>query len=78
MIGEPSGISEWEHQHAKPSSNDRVMHIHQFYIDKLKTKQAQLFESDPELAMLLDNVAAVLSEHAIVLADDIADIECDD
>ncbi|MGO6790979.1 hypothetical protein ACCT17_33660 [Rhizobium ruizarguesonis] len=54
------------------------LHIHQFYIDKLKAKQEQLFESDPELAMLLDNVAAVLSEHAIVLADDIADIECDD
>ncbi|TAV40936.1 hypothetical protein [Rhizobium leguminosarum] len=52
------------------------LHIHQFYIDKLKAEQ--LFESDPELAMLLDNVAAVLSEHAIVLADDIADIECDD
>jgi hypothetical protein len=54
------------------------LHIHQFYIGKLKAKQEQLFDSDPELAMLLDNVAAVLSEHAEVLAGDIADIECDD
>ncbi|MGO7323814.1 hypothetical protein ACCS95_33830 [Rhizobium ruizarguesonis] len=54
------------------------LHIHQFYIGKLKAKQEQLFDSDPELAMLLDNVAAVLSEHAEVLAGDIADMECDD
>lgn len=54
------------------------LHIHQFYIGKLRAKQAQLFESDPELAQLLDNVAEVLSEHAVVLADDIADRECDD
>ncbi|MGO8100451.1 hypothetical protein AB9F46_08550 [Rhizobium leguminosarum] len=54
------------------------LHIHQFYIGKLKAKQEQLFDSDPELAMLLDNVAAVLSEHAEVLACDIADMECDD
>ncbi|MBB4341655.1 MULTISPECIES: hypothetical protein [Rhizobium] len=54
------------------------LHIHNFYIGKLRAKQEQLFESDPELAMLLDNVAAVLSEHAIVLADDITDLECDD
>ncbi|MGX9991525.1 MULTISPECIES: hypothetical protein [Rhizobium] len=32
------------------------LHIHQFYIGKLKAKQEQLFDSDPELAMLLDNV----------------------
>ncbi|TBZ57976.1 hypothetical protein [Rhizobium leguminosarum] len=69
------GISEWEHQHTKPRPNDRLIAYSSVYIDKLKAKQAQLFESDPELAMLLDNVAAV---HAIVLADDIADIECDD
>ncbi|WP_165447851.1 hypothetical protein [Rhizobium ruizarguesonis] len=37
------------------------LHIHQFYIGKLKAKQEKLFGSDPELAMLLDNVAAVLS-----------------
>ncbi|MGO8377317.1 hypothetical protein [Rhizobium leguminosarum] len=54
------------------------LHIHNFYIGKLKAKQEQLFDSDPELAMLLDNVAAVLSEHADVLAGDIADMECDD
>ncbi|WP_260687539.1 hypothetical protein [Rhizobium laguerreae] len=54
------------------------LHIHNFYIGKLKAKQEQLFYSDPELAMLLDNVAAVLSEHAVVLADDIADMEDDD
>ncbi|MGR9471029.1 hypothetical protein [Rhizobium leguminosarum] len=54
------------------------LHIHQFYIGKLRAKQEQLFESDPELAMLIDNVAAVLSEHAVVLADDIADMERDD
>ncbi|MGR9435364.1 hypothetical protein ACU8OP_10195 [Rhizobium leguminosarum] len=54
------------------------LHIHNFYIGKLKAKQEQLFKSDPELAMLLDNVAAVLSEHALVLTDDIADMEDDD
>ncbi|WP_026157545.1 hypothetical protein [Rhizobium leguminosarum] len=54
------------------------LHIHNFYIGKLKTKQEQLFGTDPELAMLLDNVAAVLSEHAVVLSDDIAEMECDD
>ncbi|MBY5374181.1 hypothetical protein [Rhizobium leguminosarum] len=54
------------------------MHIHNFYIGKLKAKQEQLFDSDPELAQLLDNVAAVLSEHVVVLADDIADMEDDD
>jgi len=54
------------------------LHIHNFYIGKLKAKQEQLFDSDPDLAMLLDNVAAVLSEHAVVLADDIADMEYDD
>ncbi|MGO7836919.1 hypothetical protein [Rhizobium johnstonii] len=53
------------------------LYIHNFYIGKLKARQEQLFESDPELAQLLDNVAAVLSEHAVVLADDIADMECD-
>ncbi|MEH7905534.1 hypothetical protein V7794_30850 [Rhizobium laguerreae] len=54
------------------------LHIHNFYIGKLRAKQEQLFESDPELAQLLDNVAAVLSEHVVVLADEIADLECDD
>ncbi|ANL39578.1 MULTISPECIES: hypothetical protein [Rhizobium] len=54
------------------------LHIHNFYIEKLKAKQEQLFESDTDLAMLLDNVAAIRSEHAEVLADDIADMECDD
>jgi hypothetical protein len=54
------------------------LHIHQFYVGKLKAEQEQLFDSDPELAMLLDNVAAVLSEHAEVLAGDIADMDCDD
>ncbi|MDR9808221.1 hypothetical protein [Rhizobium hidalgonense] len=53
------------------------LHIHNFYIGKLKAKQEQLFESDPELAQLLDNVTAILSEHAEVLADDIADLEDD-
>ncbi|MGO8074726.1 hypothetical protein AB9F41_19685 [Rhizobium leguminosarum] len=51
------------------------LHIHNFYIGKLKAKQEQLFESDPELAMLLDNVAEVLSEHAVTLADEIAELE---
>lgn len=51
------------------------LHIHNFYIDKLKAKQDQLLDSDPDLAMLLDNVAAILSEHAVALADDIADKE---
>ncbi|MBY3268378.1 hypothetical protein HFO05_07100 [Rhizobium laguerreae] len=51
------------------------LHIHNFYIGKLKANQDRLFGSDPELAQLLDNVAAVLSEHAVVLADDIADRE---
>jgi hypothetical protein len=54
------------------------LQIHNFYIGKLKAKQEQLFESDPDLAMLLDNVAAILSEHADVLAEDIADMEDDD
>lgn len=54
------------------------LHIHQFYIDKLKANQERLFNSDPELAMLLDNVAALLSEHVGTLADDIADMEDDD
>ncbi|MDR9813764.1 hypothetical protein [Rhizobium hidalgonense] len=53
------------------------LHIHNFYIGKLKAKQEQLFDSDPELAMLLDNVSAILCEHAEVLADDIADMEDD-
>jgi hypothetical protein len=51
------------------------LHIHNFYIGKLKAKQEQLFESDPELAQLLDNVAEVLSEHAVNLADEIAELE---
>ncbi|MBB3355284.1 hypothetical protein FHT70_005245 [Rhizobium sp. BK049] len=54
------------------------LHIHNFYIGKLKAKQEQLFESDPDLAMLLDNVSAILSEHAVALAEDIADMEDDD
>ncbi|TBF02125.1 hypothetical protein [Rhizobium ruizarguesonis] len=54
------------------------LHIHNFYIGKLKTNQERLFETDPELAMLLDNMAAVLSEHAMALAEDIADMEGDD
>ncbi|MCW0014935.1 hypothetical protein [Rhizobium sp. BT-226] len=54
------------------------LHIHNFYIAKLKAKQEQLFESDPELAQLLDNVAEVLSEHVVALTDDIADMEDDD
>ncbi|MGR9274743.1 hypothetical protein ACU8KI_09040 [Rhizobium leguminosarum] len=52
------------------------LHIHNFYIGKLKKEQ--LFKSDPELAMLLDNVAEVLSEHAVALADEIGEMECDD
>ncbi|AHG45144.1 hypothetical protein RLEG12_18755 [Rhizobium leguminosarum bv. trifolii CB782] len=51
------------------------LHIHNFYIGKLKAKQEQLFDSDPDLAMLLDNVVAILSEHVVVLAADIADME---
>ncbi|MBB2840191.1 UNVERIFIED_ORG: hypothetical protein GGE64_003958 [Rhizobium etli] len=54
------------------------LHIHNFYIGKLKAKQEQLFDSDPDLATLLDNVTAILSEHAEALADDIADMEADD
>ncbi|TBG66571.1 hypothetical protein [Rhizobium leguminosarum] len=50
------------------------LHIHQFYIGKLRAKQAQLFESDPELAQLLDNVAEALSEHVVTLADEIAEL----
>ncbi|MBY5705768.1 hypothetical protein HFO38_24130 [Rhizobium leguminosarum] len=53
------------------------LHIHNFYLGKLRAKYEQLLDSDPELAMLLDNVAAVLSEHAEVLAEDIADRQCD-
>ncbi|MBY2916167.1 hypothetical protein [Rhizobium leguminosarum] len=51
------------------------LHIHQFYIGKLRAKQEQLFESDPELAQLLDNVADVLSEHAVTLTDEISELE---
>lgn len=51
------------------------LHIHNFYIGKLNAKKEQLFESDPELAQLLDNVAAVLSEHVVTLADEIAELE---
>ncbi|MGO8269244.1 hypothetical protein ACC862_24080 [Rhizobium ruizarguesonis] len=51
------------------------MHIHNFYIAKLKAKQEQLLKSDPDLAQLLDNVAEVLSEHAVTLADEIAELE---
>ncbi|WP_245502954.1 hypothetical protein [Rhizobium ruizarguesonis] len=54
------------------------LHIHNFYIGKLKAKQEQLFDSDPDLAQLLDNVAAILSEHAVAIAEDIADREDDD
>ncbi|MBY5363541.1 hypothetical protein HFO97_27045 [Rhizobium leguminosarum] len=54
------------------------LHIQNFYIGKLKAKQEQLFESDPELAQLLDNVAEVLSEHVVTLADDIAELEYED
>ncbi|MHC2573946.1 hypothetical protein [Rhizobium leguminosarum] len=53
------------------------LHIHQFYIGRLRAKQEQLFDSDPELAMLLDNVAEVLKEHAVDLAEEIAERECD-
>ncbi|MBY3228519.1 hypothetical protein [Rhizobium laguerreae] len=51
------------------------LHIHNFYIGKLKAKQEQLFDSDPELAQLLDNVAEVLREHAVTLADEISELE---
>jgi hypothetical protein len=51
------------------------LHIHHFYIDKLEANRERLFSSDPELAQLLDNVAAVLLEHAVALAEDIADRE---
>ncbi|MGO8570456.1 hypothetical protein ACC870_25370 [Rhizobium ruizarguesonis] len=51
------------------------LHIHHFYIDKLEANRERLFSSDPELAQLLDNVAAILSEHAVALADDIAEME---
>lgn len=51
------------------------LHIHNFYIGKLKAKQEQLFDSDPELAQLLDNVADVLSEHVVALTDEIAELE---
>ncbi|MGR9386470.1 hypothetical protein ACVMIX_002870 [Rhizobium leguminosarum] len=51
------------------------LHIHNFYIGKLKAKQEQLFESDPELAQILDNVAEVLREHAVTLAGEIAELE---
>ncbi|NKL61789.1 hypothetical protein GFL96_07665 [Rhizobium leguminosarum bv. viciae] len=51
------------------------LHIHNFYIGKSRAKQEQLFDSDPELAMLLDNVAEVLSEHVVTLADEIAEGE---
>ncbi|MBB3139006.1 hypothetical protein FHS26_006786 [Rhizobium pisi] len=54
------------------------LHIHNFYIGKLKAKQAQLFESDPELAQLLDNVAEVLSEHVATLTDEISELEYED
>ncbi|MBX5155006.1 hypothetical protein HJB77_00355 [Rhizobium lentis] len=54
------------------------LHIHNFYIGKLKAKQEELFDSDPDLATLLGNVAAILSEHAVSLAEDIADMEDDD
>ncbi|TAY95879.1 MULTISPECIES: hypothetical protein [Rhizobium] len=54
------------------------LHIHQFYIGKLRAKQEQLFDSDPELAMLLDNVAEVLKERAADLAEEIAERECDE
>ncbi|MBY5501244.1 hypothetical protein HFO82_21855 [Rhizobium leguminosarum] len=52
------------------------LHIHNFYIGKLKVKQEQLLESDPDLAQLLENVAEVLSEHAVTLTDEIAELEC--
>lgn len=61
-----------EHQHAKPRANERL-----FAYSSVLYGQ-QLFERDHELAMLLDNVAAVLSEHATMLAEEIADRECDD
>ncbi|MBX5179915.1 hypothetical protein HJB77_27225 [Rhizobium lentis] len=54
------------------------LYLHNFYIEKLRANQERLFASDPELAMLLDNVAAILSEHAAELAEDIADREDDD
>ncbi|WP_197727339.1 hypothetical protein [Rhizobium ruizarguesonis] len=54
------------------------LHIHQFYIDKLEANRELLFSSDPELAQLLDNVAAILSEHAVALAEDIAEMEYED
>ncbi|MBY5404614.1 hypothetical protein [Rhizobium leguminosarum] len=38
----------------------------------------QLFDSDPELAMLLDNVAEVLSERTVTLTDEIAELECEE
>lgn len=60
---------------AQMTGSLHIHNIHNFYIAKLKAKQEQLFASDPELAMLLDNVAEVLSEHAVTLADEIAELE---
>ncbi|MBX5136448.1 hypothetical protein HJB79_25730 [Rhizobium lentis] len=54
------------------------LHIHNFYIHKLKEKQEQLFDSDGELATLLDNVAELLREHALALAGQIAEMDDDE
>lgn len=70
--------SDWRFSMPSLAQKNGSLHIHNFYIEKLKAKQEQLFDSDPDLAMLLDNVAAILSEHAEVLAEDIAEIEEDE
>jgi hypothetical protein len=37
------------------------LHIHNFYVGKLKAKHEQLFDSDPDLAMLRGQYLAVLT-----------------
>ncbi|MGV4796100.1 hypothetical protein [Rhizobium sp. F40D2] len=75
---EPAQIIKWSIAMPSLAQMTGSLHIHNFYIGKLRAKQEQLFDSDPELAQLLDNVTAVLSEHAVELAEDIADREDDD
>jgi len=73
-LGGPPSF-EWSISMPSLAQMNGSLHIHNFYIEKLKANQERLFPSDPDLAQLLDNVAAILSEHAAVLAEDIAELK---
>jgi hypothetical protein len=47
ILGDPSQIFKWSISMPSLAQMNGSLHIHNFYIGKLKAKQEQLFDSDP-------------------------------